>query len=192
MSTYGTNGLRRWVTGSLIGLALGVGLWALMRDEGSPAMSQPVSEHRTHQSALKTETGQWKYTNALIKQTSPYLLQHAHNPVNWYAWGSEAFELARRTGKPIFLSIGYSTCYWCHVMERQCFEKLDIAKQMNAQFICIKVDREERPDVDDIYMAATMITNRHGGWPMSVFLTPPGAAGPDDLGLKPFLNGWSL
>ena len=144
---------------------------------------------------LKNPDGSWKYTNALAKESSPYLLQHAHNPVNWNAWGPQAFDLARKTGKPIFLSIGYSTCYWCHVMERESFEKPEIAAQMNERFISIKVDREERPDVDDIYMAATQIYSQittgrsQGGWPMSVFLTPPGADGPDDPGLKPFFAG---
>lgn len=154
-----------------------------------PAMSQTRALH-PHAAELKNEDGSWKYTNALVRETSPYLLQHAHNPVDWYAWGPKAFDAARKSGKPIFLSIGYSTCYWCHVMERQCFENPAIARQMNDQFVCIKVDREERPDVDDIYMAATVMLNRgQGGWPMSVFLTPPGASGPDDKGLKPFFAG---
>lgn len=118
--------------------------------------------------------------NRLIDQSSPYLLQHAHNPVDWYPWGDEAFERARAENKPIFLSIGYSTCYWCHVMERQCFENPQIAAMMNQHFVNIKVDREERPDVDDIYMAAVQIMTGSGGWPMSVFLTPD---------LKPFYAG---
>ncbi len=113
-----------------------------------------------------------QHSNHLIHETSPYLLQHAHNPVDWHAWGSEAFEQARTQDKPIFLSIGYSTCYWCHVMERECFENEEIAAIMNANFICIKVDREERPDVDDVYMAATQLMTGSGGWPMSVFLEP--------------------
>jgi uncharacterized protein len=111
--------------------------------------------------------------NRLIDQTSPYLLQHAHNPVDWYPWGEEAFRAARAAGKMIFLSIGYSTCYWCHVMERESFEDQGIAALLNKHFISIKVDREERPDVDDLYMAATLIYNQgHGGWPMSLFLDP--------------------
>lgn len=130
-----------------------------------------------------------QWTNKLVNESSPYLLQHAHNPVDWYPWGEEAFEAARKQNKPIFLSIGYSTCYWCHVMERQCFENPKIAALMNKHFINIKVDREERPDVDDIYMAAVQIITGSGGWPMSVFLTPPGANGEDDLGLKPFYAG---
>jgi len=119
--------------------------------------------------------------NRLIHETSPYLLQHAHNPVQWFAWGSEAFEAARAADKPIFLSVGYSTCYWCHVMERESFENEEIAAIMNEHFICIKVDREERPDVDEIYMAATQMLSGSGGWPMSVFLDPHT--------LKPFLAG---
>jgi uncharacterized protein YyaL (SSP411 family) len=118
--------------------------------------------------------------NRLIKESSPYLLQHAHNPVDWYAWGPEAFEVARRENRPIFLSVGYSSCYWCHVMERQCFENAEIAAAMNAGFVNIKVDREERPDVDQLYMLAVQILTRQGGWPMSVFLTPD---------LRPFYGG---
>ncbi|QOV90206.1 DUF255 domain-containing protein [Humisphaera borealis] len=112
------------------------------------------------------------HTNRLAKETSPYLLQHQHNPVDWYPWGEEAFERARRENKPIFLSVGYSTCYWCHVMERQCFEVEPIAALMSRLFVCIKVDREERPDVDQLYMSAIQIISRQGGWPMSVWLTP--------------------
>ncbi len=113
-------------------------------------------------------------TNRLGRETSPYLLQHAHNPVDWYPWGDEAFAIARREGKAIFLSVGYSACHWCHVMERESFENPDIAALMNEHFVNIKVDREERPDVDQIYMAAVQAMTRHGGWPMSVFLTPDG------------------
>ena len=148
-----------------------------------------------HNILLKNADGTWKYTNQLAGESSPYLLQHAHNPVNWYPWGKEAFDKARKEGKPIFLSIGYSTCYWCHVMERLVFENPAIAIVMNEHFVNIKVDREERPDVDDIYMAVTQIYSQmttgraSGGWPMSVFLTPPGAGGKDDLGLKPILAG---
>lgn len=120
------------------------------------------------------------HTNRLAHETSPYLLQHAHNPVDWYPWGDEAFETAREQGKPIFLSVGYSTCYWCHVMERESFENPAVAQVMNGRCINIKVDREERPDVDQLYMTAVQILTRHGGWPMSVFLTPD---------LKPFWGG---
>jgi uncharacterized protein len=118
--------------------------------------------------------------NRLARETSPYLLQHADNPVDWYAWGEEAFERARREDKPILLSIGYSACHWCHVMAHECFEDEAIARHMNADFVCIKVDREERPDVDDVYMAATLALSSSGGWPMTVFLTPD---------LEPFFAG---
>ncbi len=120
------------------------------------------------------------YTNRLIDEKSPYLLQHAHNPVDWYAWGEAAFDKARREDRPIFLSIGYSTCHWCHVMERESFESEDAASVLNRFFVPIKVDREERPDIDRIYMAFVQATTGSGGWPMSVWLTPD---------LKPFYGG---
>jgi hypothetical protein len=126
------------------------------------------------------EKGSHKYTNRLANQKSPYLLQHAHNPVDWYPWGEEAFEKARRERKPIFLSVGYSTCHWCHVMERESFSDPGIAELMNRHFVSIKVDREERPDVDRIYMSYVQASTGSGGWPMSVFLTPD---------LKPFYGG---
>jgi len=119
-------------------------------------------------------------TNRLAREKSPYLLQHAHNPVDWFAWGDEAFERARAENKPIFLSIGYSTCHWCHVMERESFENEDVAKSLNAHFVNIKVDREERPDVDKIYMTFVQSTTGGGGWPLNVFLTPE---------RKPFFGG---
>ena len=112
------------------------------------------------------------FTNRLINETSPYLLQHSHNPVDWYPWGREALEKARLEDKPILLSIGYSACHWCHVMEQESFENQEIAKIMNANFINIKVDREERPDLDTIYMNYVQMTTGSGGWPMTVFLTP--------------------
>jgi uncharacterized protein len=112
--------------------------------------------------------------NRLADETSPYLLQHAHNPVDWYAWGDEAFARARAEDKPVFLSIGYSACHWCHVMERESFESDAIAALLNENFVSIKVDREERPDVDSIYMQAVQMMTGHGGWPMSMFLTPDG------------------
>ncbi len=148
-----------------------------------------AAQETAHPHRLKHPDGSWMYTNALVNQTSPYLLQHAHNPVDWYPWGPEAFEAARRSGKPIFLSIGYSTCYWCHVMERQVFENPQLAALMNKHCINIKVDREERPDIDQIYMTAVQLMTGHGGWPMSVFLTPPGAAQDNDPGLTPFWAG---
>ena len=114
------------------------------------------------------------HTNQLAHETSPYLLQHAHNPVDWHPWGEEALEIARGDDRPIFLSIGYSACHWCHVMERESFENEDTAALMNANFVNIKVDREERPDLDSIYMEAVQAMTGSGGWPMSVFLTPAG------------------
>jgi uncharacterized protein YyaL (SSP411 family) len=114
-------------------------------------------------------------TNRLAHETSPYLLQHAHNPVDWYPWGEEAFAKARSEDKPVFLSIGYSACHWCHVMERESFENGAIAALLNEKFVSIKVDREERPDIDSIYMEAVQMMTGHGGWPMSMFLTPAGA-----------------
>ncbi len=113
-----------------------------------------------------------KYTNNLINETSPYLLQHAHNPVNWFAWGEEAFEKAKAEDKPVLISIGYSACHWCHVMEHESFEDEETARVMNANFVNIKVDLEERPDVDQIYMAFVQMTNGNGGYPLNVFLTP--------------------
>ncbi len=114
-----------------------------------------------------------RHTNRLIEATSPYLIQHAHNPVDWYPWGEEALSRARAEDKPILLSIGYSACHWCHVMAHESFEDEAIAERMNRHFVCVKVDREERPDLDDIYMAATLAINQgQGGWPMTVFLTP--------------------
>jgi uncharacterized protein len=115
-----------------------------------------------------------KFTNRLAKEQSPYLLLHAHNPTDWYAWGPEAFEKAKKENKPIFLSVGYSSCYWCHVMERESFNNPEVAKLLNQWFVCIKVDREERPDIDQIYMTALNLLQGRGGWPMSMFCTPDG------------------
>lgn len=134
----------------------------------------------TDEGVLKNPDGTWKWTNRLINETSPYLLLHAHNPVEWYPWGDEALDRAKKENKLIFLSVGYSTCYWCHVMEREVFSNPDIAAEMNKNFINIKIDREERPDLDEIYMTATQILLQRGGWPNSVFLTPD---------MKPFFAG---
>ncbi|MEO8323534.1 MAG: thioredoxin domain-containing protein [Actinomycetota bacterium] len=112
--------------------------------------------------------------NRLSGETSPYLLQHKDNPVDWYPWGDEAFEVARSEDKPVLLSIGYAACHWCHVMERESFEDIETARLMNEGFVSIKVDREERPDVDNIYMDAVQAMTGHGGWPMTMFLTPDG------------------
>ena len=118
--------------------------------------------------------------NRLANETSPYLLQHAENPVDWYPWGEEALNRARDEDRPILLSIGYSACHWCHVMERESFENDDIAAVMNEHFVNIKVDREERPDLDAVYMEAVQMLTGSGGWPMTVFLTPEG---------RPFYGG---
>ncbi|MFO0584139.1 MAG: thioredoxin domain-containing protein [Anaeromyxobacter sp.] len=125
---------------------------------------------RTHH----LEGGLPRFTNRLALERSPYLRQHAHNPVSWWPWGPEALEEARRTGRPIFLSVGYATCHWCHVMERESFEDLEIAAVLNADYVPVKVDREERPDVDALYMTAVQLLTGQGGWPMSVWLTPAG------------------
>src|SRR6187401_858718 len=118
--------------------------------------------------------------NRLAQETSPYLLQHRDNPVDWYPWGAEALARAKELDRPILLSIGYSACHWCHVMEHESFEDQATAALMNAHFVSIKVDREERPDLDSIYMSAVQALSGHGGWPMTVFLTPQG---------KPFFAG---
>ena len=118
--------------------------------------------------------------NRLARERSPYLLQHAANPVDWFAWGDDAFEKARAEDKPIFLSIGYSTCHWCHVMAHESFEDAHVADVLNREFVSIKLDREERPDVDRVYMLFVQATTGAGGWPMSVWLTPD---------LKPFFGG---
>ena len=130
-----------------------------------PADYEPRTEHLN-------PDGRPLFLNRLVLETSPYLRQHAHNPVDWFPWGEEAFERARAEDKPVFLSIGYSTCHWCHVMERESFDNVEVARLMNELFICIKVDREQRPDIDDIYMTAVQVTQQRGGWPMSSFLLP--------------------
>ena len=127
-------------------------------------------KHVTVNDYLQQSKAQGKKENNLISETSPYLLQHAYNPVNWYAWGDTAFEKAIKENKPIFLSIGYSTCHWCHVMAHESFENKEIAALLNKHFVAIKVDREQRPDIDSVYMSATQLVNGVGGWPMTVFL----------------------
>ncbi len=154
---------------------------------GKPSQSAPETSHKSQSkktvialqptapaanSKSTTPTPKVQTMNALAKSQSPYLLQHAHNPVNWVEWGDEAFERAHEQGKPILLSIGYSTCHWCHVMAHESFEDEAVAKFINEHFIAIKVDREERPDIDRIYMTYVQATTGHGGWPMTVFLTP--------------------
>ena len=118
--------------------------------------------------------------NALAHETSPYLLQHAGNPVDWRPWGAEALEHARVHDLPILVSIGYAACHWCHVMAHESFENQEVADALNRDFVCIKLDREERPDIDEVYMTAVQISTGHGGWPMSLFLTPD---------KKPFFTG---
>ena len=139
----------------------------------APASEQPAAEQHAEGTATRA-------ANHLAKETSPYLKLHAHNPVDWYPWGEEALKKARDEKKLIFLSVGYSSCYWCHVMERESFMDEEIARFLNEHFVCIKVDREERPDIDSIYMMALQVISGSGGWPMSVFLTPEG---------QPFLGG---
>jgi len=153
---------KQQLLGSIV-LALAVGASAASKPDGEP---MPTSEH--------------KHTNRLATEKSPYLLQHAHNPVDWFPWGEAAFKKAREEEKPIFLSVGYSTCHWCHVMERESFENESTAAILNKYFVSIKVDREERPDIDRVYMAYVQATTGGGGWPMSVWLTPD---------LKPFFGG---
>jgi uncharacterized protein YyaL (SSP411 family) len=142
----------------------------------SDADLTPAGARRSESAA----TEKLEHTNRLAHEKSPYLLQHAHNPVDWYSWGEEAFAKARQENKPIFLSVGYSTCHWCHVMAHESFENEEVAAIMNREFVNIKVDREERPDVDRVYMTFVQATTGGGGWPMSVWLTPD---------LKPFVGG---
>jgi uncharacterized protein YyaL (SSP411 family) len=153
---------------SLFRFARFAGLFAalLLLDSSSTA--------RQEKPEPKQEVPAAKKPNRLAKESSPYLLQHAHNPVDWYAWGPEAFERAKKEKKLIFLSIGYSSCHWCHVMERESFSNPAIARTLNEHFVCIKVDREERPDIDDIYMTALNVTGMQGGWPLTMILTPEG------------------
>src|SRR5207248_6389314 len=132
---------------------------------------------RSPTGSVARKSGTWYRStlmNRLAQETSPYLLQHAGNPVDWYPWGDEAFARAREDDKPILLSVGYSACHWCHVMERESFEDVATAELMNEHFVNIKVDREERPDVDSVYMDAVVSLSGHGGWPMTVFLTSEG------------------
>ena len=160
--------------GTVASLALtgALGLAGCHHDSTKPVSNNVVTAH----AAVAAPA----HTNRLAREKSPYLLQHQHNPVDWYAWGEEAFSKARQENRPIFLSIGYSTCHWCHVMERESFESPAVAAYLNEHFVSIKVDREERPDVDKIYMTFVQATSGQGGWPLNVFLTPE---------LKPFYGG---
>ncbi|HZP42527.1 MAG TPA: thioredoxin domain-containing protein, partial [Candidatus Binatia bacterium] len=135
------------------------------------ALAAKGPDYRPHTRHLRPD-GTPRWTNRLILAASPYLLQHAHNPVDWYPWGDEVFDRARREGKPVLLSIGYSTCHWCHVMEEESFEDEEVARALNEHYVAIKVDREERPDLDEAYMTAVQLMTRSGGWPMTVWLTP--------------------
>ncbi len=148
---------------------ISITFYALQAVSAEPDVKQ-VTVNDYLQSAAAIADKEGRKANKLIDESSPYLLQHAYNPVNWYAWGDEAFEKARKENKPIFLSIGYSTCHWCHVMAHESFENKQIAELLNRYFVSIKVDREQRPDIDAVYMAATELINGHGGWPMTVFL----------------------
>ena len=134
----------------------------------------------SQQQETKTVEKHHQYTNALVNETSPYLLQHAHNPVDWYPWNEQTLAKAKAEGKLLLISIGYSACHWCHVMEHESFEDAEVAKIMNDNFICIKVDREERPDVDQVYMTAVQLMNQRGGWPLNCVALPNG---------KPFWGG---
>ena len=121
-----------------------------------------------------TKTSEHQFTNKLINETSPYLLQHAHNPVNWYPWGQEALDKAKKENKLIIISVGYAACHWCHVMEHESFEDVEVANFMNENFVAIKVDREERPDIDQIYMDAVQLITGSGGWPLNCIALPDG------------------
>ena len=172
---------RRRLTLAVYGLACG--FFFTLSAACHPESKEAAVEERTANAPKKNGGGhgpRGHKPNQLATQTSPYLLMHAHNPVDWYPWESAAFEKAKRENKPIFLSIGYSSCYWCHVMERESFMDAEIAAFLNQYFVCIKVDREERPDVDDIYMTSIQLLTGRGGWPLTVFMTPEGL---------PFLGG---
>src|ERR671924_671342 len=129
---------------------------------------------------MSTNSVATSHENRLAREPSPYLLQHKHNPVDWWPWGPQALAEAQRAKKPILLSVGYAACHWCHVMEHESFEDEETARVMNERFVCVKVDREERPDVDSLYMDAVVGLTGHGGWPMTVFLPPAG---------EPYLGG---
>src|SRR5215469_5525972 len=161
---------------SMVVMALVVSGYAgIPRDQDSTTHTKPTVALRSPEAHT-----QHQYTNRLIHEKSPYLQLHAHNPVEWYPWGDEAFAKAKRENKPIFLSVGYDTCHWCHVMERESYSNPEIAQLLNRWFVSIKVDREERPDIDNEYMTFVEATTGSGGWPMNVFLTPD---------LKPFFGG---
>src|SRR6266851_9550385 len=173
MAKLAIQAIKRILTRRFIGLAVIIGMtpWPHASRADDAAGQGLRVDHAA---------GRYEYTNGLIDSNDPYLLLHAHNPVDWYSWGPEAFAKAKKENKPIFLSIGYSTCYWCHVAERTIYSNPAIAKQMNQWFVNVKVDREQLPDVDRLYMLATELITGQGGWPNNVFLTPD---------LKPFFSG---
>src|SRR5262245_17457256 len=155
---------------ALVRLAASAGLLvALVIAVWSPPRTARTEPARTRH---LNPDGSPRYTNRLAAEPSPYLRQHAHNPVDWYPWGDEAFAKARAEGKPVFLSIGYSTCHWCHVMEEESFDDEEVAALLNDRYVAIKVDREQRPDVDAVYMTAVQAMGHGGGWPLTVWLTP--------------------
>src|SRR2546423_1652407 len=158
--------------------AVSIALVCMM--DGIAGGKNPAKFESINGVTTKTSAASHAHTNRLAREKSPYLLQHQYNPVDWHAWGEEAFSKARNENNPLFLSIGYSTCHWCHVMERESFESEETAKFLNEHFVSIKVDREERPDVDKIYMTFVQSSTGQGGWPLNVFLTPD---------LKPFFGG---
>src|SRR5262245_36583309 len=145
---------------------------ALIASLSSPSLAEDAMP--THGKKPEPTTTAAPPTNRLAGERSPYLKQHQHNPVDWRPWGPEAFAEAKSKDKPVFLSIGYAACHWCHVMAHQSFEDAAVARVMNEVFVCVKVDREERPDIDDVYMAACQMTTGSGGWPLTAFLLPDG------------------
>lgn len=154
-----------------------VNLMATTTSNNQP--SAQASSIKSQNPPLRTrhidDEGKPLFQNKLINSGSPYLLQHAHNPVNWYSWGEAAFEASVRENKPLFISIGYSTCHWCHVMAKESFEDLEIAHFLNQHFISIKIDREQRPDIDTTYQLSAAMLSGHTGWPLNAFATPTGA-----------------
>ena len=173
---------KRWLFRGILGILFLLTFFFVVTTTKNPKLGERpdvAADTASLPPSLRDQLREGKKPNRLIREKSPYLLQHAFNPVDWYPWGEEAFEKARREDKPIFLSIGYSTCYWCHVMEREVFEDTSIARLMNESLVCIKVDREERPDIDRVYMTAVQAMTGSGGWPMSVFL---------DSALTPFFG----
>ena len=144
---------------------------AALRARLAAAVESRGPSYRPRTRHLRAD-GSAKYTNRLILESSPYLQQHAHNPVQWFPWGDEAFALAAKLGRPVLLSIGYATCHWCHVMEEESFEDERIASYLNGHYVCIKVYREQRPDVDAIYLRALAMMGQSGGWPLNMWLTP--------------------